>query len=244
MMNLKKKIVVGVASAALIASMGVTPAFADKGVNTHDTGNKVVFPDGGSFTRLSGDSRFDTAMAVAEQTYKDSGKKLKVAYLVSSSDDSMVDAATSGMLKDGVVLLVSDNKAQQLLLGASIKEKFPTVSKLVAVGGTAVVSDDAIANVKKMDSKVTTTDRLGGKDRYETNVAVAKAVFKKGDGINRVYFTRGDLIVDALTAGAVANGPVLLVRPTGDVSEATKDYYQGLPTTRMSDVIIGGDKAL
>ena len=238
-MNLKKKFVIGAASLALVAGMGVAPAMA---VNTKTTGDEVRFPDGGSFTRVFGDSRFDTALAVAEQLYKDSNKSLKVAYLVSSDNAAMVDAATSGMLKDGVVLLVSKDKAQQLLLGATIKDKFPTVRKLVAVGGTATVSDEAVANVKKMNDKVTSTDRLGGKNRYETNVAVAKAAYKNNVGISEVHLTRGDMMVDALTAGAVADGPVLLVNRQGDVDPATVKYFQSI--SNHSTVILGGEASL
>ena len=241
-MNLKKKFVIGAASLALVAGMGVAPAMA---VNTNAAGDEVRFPDGGSFTRVFGDSRFDTALAVAEQLYKDSNKSLKVAYLVSSDNAAMVDAATSGMLHDGVVLLVSKDKAQQLLLGATIKDKFPTVRKLVAVGGTAVVSDEAVANVKKMNDKVTSTARLGGKNRYETNVAVAKAAYKNNAGIARVYLTRGDMMVDALTAGSVANGPVLLVNRQGDIDPATVEYFRNIPDLgKDSTVILGGEASL
>ncbi|WP_252262405.1 cell wall-binding repeat-containing protein [Mobiluncus mulieris] len=240
MMNFGKKMAVGVASAALVASLAGVPA-AVAGVNKNP-GDEVRFPDGGSFTRISGDSRIDTALAVADRLYKDSGESLKVAYLVSAGQDNMVDAATSGMLKDGVVLLVPADKAGQLLLGATIKSKFPKVKKLVAVGGTKAVSDEAVANVKKMNSNVSTTERLGGKNRYETNVAVAKAAYKTNE-INHVYLTRGDQIVDALAAGWVTNGPVLLVNHEGDVDEASKTYYQKLPDSIRS-VILGGDGAL
>ncbi|WP_249935314.1 cell wall-binding repeat-containing protein [Mobiluncus mulieris] len=236
MMNFGKKMAVGVASAALVASLAGAPA-AFAGV-----GDEIKFPDGGSFTRVSGDSRIDTALAVAEKLYKDSNSSLKTAYLVSSRDENMVDAATSGMLKDGIVLLVPSDRSGQLLLGATMKTKFPNVSKLVAVGGKKAVADEAVAAVKKMNDKITKTERLDGKNRYETNVAVAKASYKSYS-VSRVYLTRGDQLVDALTAGAAGDGPVLLVNHEGDVDKATKEYFEKL-TLSADGVVLGGKSAL
>ncbi|WP_249262489.1 cell wall-binding repeat-containing protein [Mobiluncus mulieris] len=236
MMNFGKKMAVGVASAALVASLAGVPA-AVAGV-----GDEIKFPDGGSFTRVSGDSRIDTALAVAEKLYKDSNSSLKTAYLVSSRDENMVDAATSGMLKDGIVLLVPSDRSGQLLLGATMKTKFPNVSKLVAVGGKKAVADEAVAAVKKMNDKITKTERLDGKNRYETNVAVAKAAYKSYS-VSRVYLTRGDQLVDALTAGAAGDGPVLLVNHEGDVDKATKEYFEKL-TLSADGVVLGGKSAL
>ncbi|NMW65611.1 cell wall-binding repeat-containing protein [Mobiluncus mulieris] len=236
MMNFGKKMAVGVASAALVASLAGVPA-AVAGV-----GDEIKFPDGGSFTRVSGDSRIDTALAVAEKLYKDSNSSLKTAYLVSSRDENMVDAATSGMLKDGIVLLVPSDRSGQLLLGATMKTKFPNVSKLVAVGGKKAVADEAVAAVKKMNDKITKTERLDGKNRYETNVAVAKASYKSY-AVSRVYLTRGDQLVDALTAGAAGDGPVLLVNHEGDVDKATKEYFEKL-TLSADGVVLGGKSAL
>ena len=235
-MNLKKKFVIGAASLALVAGMGVAPAMAA-------AGDEIKFPDGGTFTRVFGDERIDTAIAVADRLNKDTEQSLKVAYLVSAGQNHMVDAATSGMLKDGLVFLVPQDKAGQLLLGATMKNKFSNVKKLVAIGGTSAVSDEAVANVKKMNANVTTTGRLEGKNRYETNVAVAKAAYKNYNGVSRVYLTRGDNLVDALAAGSVADGPVLLVNHEGDLDPATVAYYQDLPKLNRG-VVLGGQAAL
>ena len=235
-MNLKKKFVIGAASLALVAGMGVAPAMAA-------AGDEIKFPDGGTFTRVFGDERIDTAIAVADRLNKDTEQSLKVAYLVSAGQNHMVDAATSGMLKDGLVFLVPQDKAGQLLLGATMKNKFSNVKKLVAIGGKSAVSDEAVANVKKMNANVTTTDRLEGKNRYETNVAVAKAAYKNYNGVSRVYLTRGDNLVDALAAGSVADGPVLLVNHEGDLDPATVAYYQDLPKLNRG-VVLGGQAAL
>ncbi|MCV0003499.1 cell wall-binding repeat-containing protein, partial [Mobiluncus mulieris] len=238
MMNFGKKMAVGVASAALVASLAGVPAAVAAGAE------RITFPEGGSFERIAGDSRVDTAIAAAERLYADKGKSLTKAYLVAAGDSHLVDAATSGMLTDGVVLLVPTDRSGQLLLGAAIKSKFDKVNTLVAVGGKNAVPDEAVAAVKKMNDKITKTERLDGKNRYETNVAVAKAAYKDFKNASRVYFTRGDVMVDALTAGAAGDGPVLMLTPSGDIDKATKDYYAEAVKHARDAVILGGEKAL
>ncbi|SPX76821.1 Uncharacterised protein [Mobiluncus mulieris] len=96
---------VGVASAALVASLAGVPAAVAAGAE------RITFPEGGSFERIAGDSRVDTAIAAAERLYADKGKSLTKAYLVAAGDSHLVDAATSGMLTDGVVLLVPTDRS-------------------------------------------------------------------------------------------------------------------------------------
>ena len=55
------------------------------------------------------------------------------------------------------------------------------------------------------------TSRLAGANRYETATAVSRRVFP--DGADTVYLAQADLLVDAQSAGALTDGPVLLVPP-------------------------------
>lgn len=60
------------------------------------------------------------------------------------------------------------------------------------------------------------TDRLAGTDRYGTAVAISQRAFPHSGAANRVYLARADVFADALTAGVLTDGPVLLV--PGDCS--------------------------
>lgn len=232
MTNLKK-IAIGVASAALVAGMGVAPAVAADAT-------RVVLPGGQSFNRVAGDTRVDTAFEIAKQAKADGVPTTKI-YIVNSK--SNVDAATSGMLTKGVVLLAPADEAGQLKLGLRIKNELQPASgaELVAIGGTSVVPDSVMSNIKST-SGLSIGTRLGGATRYDTNLAIAKSVFATPGTVTNKYIVSGTSIVDAITSGAIKNGPVLMVPTTGDVPAATVDYYKSL--NHAAAMIIGGEGAV
>ncbi|EFU81328.1 hypothetical protein HMPREF0576_1170 [Mobiluncus holmesii ATCC 35242] len=236
-MNLKKKFVIGAASLALVAGMGVAPAMAADG-------DKIVLPGGQSFDRVAGAERVETSLKVAMKAAKDTPAKARKVYLVNYK--AMVDAASSGILNDGVVVLVPADKAGQIVVGHQIKKLIgQNVQEFTAVGGTSVVPNAWIDNVVAgYDNGVPTISRLGGADRYATNIEIIKKA-KDAPGANwdRNYFAQGNVVVDALTAGAVINGPIILVPPTGDVPQGTVDYYQK-NLANKSVIVLGGTGAL
>ena len=233
-MNLKKKFVIGAASLALVAGMGVAPAMAA-------VGDDIVLPGGQTFSRLSGESRFETAKEIAKHA-KASGAAYTKVYLVAA--DALIDAASSGMVNDGYVLLMPKDEAGQLKLGMWIEKFDATITTLVAVGGTGVVSDQAMATVKSTNTKITTVKRLGGKNRYATNIAVAKE-FYKTPAANKVgYIVSGQSIVDVLAAGTVTNGPLVMVPQSGMVPEESVKYFKNYYKTAKKAVVIGGEGAV
>ena len=235
MMNLKKKIVVGVASAALIASMGVTPAFA----------SEINLPNGLKVDtdkqRYAGDGRVETSLEVAKAAWSGHENEATVVYVVGY--DGLVDAATAGMLDNssstrGPVVALPKEVKDQKLFAAVVKKAFPKLKKVVAIGGTAVVSDEGLKAFAGA-AELSKTDRIGGKNRYETNIAIARKAFPTS---NRVYLTRGDLMVDSVAAGTLTKGPVLLVPHEGDVDKATTAYTTASSPSEV--VVIGGTTAL
>ncbi len=90
------------------------------------------------------------------------------------------------------------------------------------------VDPDAVADVK-------TTTRTFGDDRYETAVLMSEIEFQtKAD---TVYLASGDSPVDAMVAGTVTDGPVLLVH-TDSVPKVTSDEIARLKPKRV--VAVGG----
>ena len=240
MMNFGKKMAVGVASAALVASLaGVPAAVADN--------KSIPLPGGAKLERVDGVDRMLTSFNAAKLRMQDKQSNkvaVKTAYLV--NQDSVVDAATAGMVKDGVVLLVpSDAKGQQLLGAMMSKDDdLKKIKKLVAIGGEAVMPKEAVANVAKMNRNINSkSDRLGGKNRYETNVAIAKKVYKDG-GPGPILLTRGDNPVDGITAGSYEAAATLLVNPAGDVDKSTKSYMDSLKGKNQDVLVLGGESVL
>ena len=233
-MNLKKKFVIGAASLALVAGMGVAPAMA---VEINLPGGLKVDTDK---QRVAGDTRVETSLAAAKAAWGDHPEAVKTVYLVGYN--GLIDAATAGMLDNspatrGAVVALPQDLKDQKLFALAVKKAFPNVNKFVAIGGTAVVSDESLKAVAEA-ADVTKTDRLGGANRYETNIAIAAAV---DPAPSRVYLTRGDNPIDALTAGTLEGGMVVLVPQTGDVPKKTVSYVSSV---KPEIVVVGGQKAL
>ena len=255
-MNLKKKFVIGAASVALVAGMGgVAPAaFAVDGTLTLPGYAK-------SLTRLAGLDRVQTSLAVADKQFgkgmHNSVNRPTRLYIASAADGNMVDAASAGMLQDGPIVFVYGSSYVSTAVGEHVKnfEKntgyngYANISEVVAIGGDGAVSDAALKNVAGA-LKVSKTSRLGGKDRYETSVAIADYIYGqaqkavKGDGyfdrnggliinaattnLNVVYIANGadEHVVDSMVSGTLDNGPVLLATPDGKIPEPVAEFIK------------------
>ena len=230
-MNLKKKFVIGAASLALVAGMGVAPAMA---ADPH----KVVLPGGQSFDRLAGTSRVLTALEIAKQAKAD-GVHADRIYIVNAKAN--IDAATSGMLTDGLVVLAPADEAGQLKLGLELKKIAGANAEIIAVGGQGVVPDAMMKTIKST-SGLKIGERLGGANRYATNLAIAKHAFPASGNPTNVYLVSGTSIVDGVTAGAIVNGPVLMLPTSGTVPADTVSYFKSLKN--VHPMIIGGQGAI
>ena len=266
-MNLKKKFVIGAASLALVAGMGVAPAMATDYTLPGAFANKV--------DRLAGVDRIDTSMAVAKHEFTTeakggNGTRASVAYIVNYK--AMVDAATSGMLTDGPVILVDNNRRTASIVGKFLKNSneanggvagFKGIRAVYAIGGEGVVSKDTLDIVAK-EAGVASTARIDGKDRYETSVNVAKRIYsqalksekhannnmqpvfinQRGNRLGKVYLANGgdNYVVDSMTAGVLDDGPILYVNPDGTIPESVAEFIK--TTLPESWGILGGEGAV
>ena len=256
-MNLKKKFVIGAASVALVAGMGGVAAPAAVAVD----GTLTLPGYAKSLTRLAGLDRVQTSLAVADKQFgkgmHNSVNRPTRLYIASAADGNMVDAASAGMLQDGPIVFVYGSSYVSTAVGEHVKnfEKntgyngYANISEVVAIGGDGAVSDAALKNVAGA-LKVSKTSRLGGKDRYETSVAIADYIYGqaqkavKGDGyrdrnggliinaattnLNVVYIANGadTHVVDSMVSGTLDNGPVLLATPDGKIPEPVAEFIK------------------
>ena len=235
-MNLKKKFVIGAASLALVAGMGVAPAMAYQ----FDLPNGLTVDT--TAQRYAGADRVETSLAAAKAAYKDHENDAEIVYLVGYN--GLPDAASAGMLDNnsatrGAVVAIPNDLKEQKLFALAIKKAFPKVKKFVALGGTGTVSDEALKAMADT-AEVSKTARIGGKDRYETNVAIIKSV---DPAPRRIYVASGDVLADGVTAGTLTDGMLVLLPTTGDVPQATKDYVKA-NATNLQVVVLGGPKVL
>ena len=155
---------------------------------------------GRSTARLGGADRFETAGTIARSAFP---SRPATVYLANGSITP--DAVVAGTLTDGPVLLTSrDGRRVPSATAAALARLNP--SRVVALGGPVAVSSSALSTA----AAGRPTARLGGTDRYDTARLVADRAFPSAT--SRVYLARGDgeNFVDALSAGMLADGPVLL----------------------------------
>ncbi|MBD8045851.1 cell wall-binding repeat-containing protein [Clostridium faecium] len=179
-------------------------------------------------TRLWGKDRFDTAIEVSNEftktnkelnlenwdlAYPDTAKqKVNTVILANAFDypDALAAAPLTHLYNAPILLtekdkLNSKTEAQLKKLG---------IKKVVMVGGDGVISNNVD---KKLKSMGISTERIGGKDRYQTSLAIAKKVASSHD-IDAIHVVSGHNFSDALTVAPVAATwlqPMILV-PQGE----------------------------
>ncbi|MGI9015839.1 MAG: gamma-glutamyltransferase [Euzebya sp.] len=196
------------------------------GVGAQDLGDP---PEDFTITRLAGDNRVTTAVAVSQEGW-DSSPVVLVA-----SADSFPDALAGGALAadlDAPVLLTQPDA-----LTAATAEEITRLgaTSAIVLGGTAAVSE---AVAEDLTDAGLTVDRIAGADRYDTaaQIATRLAPFPEAALVN------GEMFADALSAGALAAGPepvpTLLTRPD-DLPDATAAVLRDAGVLEVD--IVGGE---
>ncbi|MEO8468590.1 MAG: cell wall-binding repeat-containing protein [Chloroflexota bacterium] len=162
-------------------------------------------PDG--VQRIAGPDRFLTAAALSAATYPDGAP---VAYVVPGFGFADAVSAAPAAARDGGPVLLTRAEALPDATAQELVRLAP--SRVVIVGGTAVVGDSVLASISALLPGAAVT-RLAGDDRYATSAAVA-ATF--ATGVPVVYVASGLGFADALAAAAAAGSrgaPMVLTAP-------------------------------
>lgn len=85
-----------------------------------------------------------------------------------------------------------------------------------------------------------TTARLSGPDRFGTSVEISQ--FQFPDGADTVFLARADEFADALSAGSLTGGPILLVPSCGTLPQVIEDEITRLQPTDV--IALGGEAAV
>lgn len=169
-----------------------------------------------------------TSIAIARTAYPQGADVLYVARV-----DVLADALAAAPLDGPVVLSPSCGVPPEPL------RQLPgqlNVDDVVALGGTAAICDatlDAIAGGRP-------TGRLAGPTRLHTAVAIAQDTFRSPP--STVYVAAGATGPDAVAAGTVTDGPVLLVPGSGPLPDVVADELDRLAPDRL--VVLGGPAAI
>lgn len=149
---------------------------------------------GQGYTRLAGADRHATSVAVSRYGFT-SADRVYVTESIGVDGQGSADAVAGGALTGGPILLVNSRKGPTSEVLAEIER----------LGATKIIS------LGRTDVKMKVSSVLGGIDRYESSTAIATAAFP---GPSKVYLSSGLAFADAVSAGSLTDGPLVLTRPT------------------------------
>ena len=185
--------------------------------------------------RLSGQDRYDTAIAAAEELKEVNGWDDFQKIIVASGADfpDALSASYLSYVKDAPILLVGKDDKSIAKVTSYINENLASGGTVYIVGGTGAV-------LESVEDAINGTEvRLAGSDRFATNLEVLKEAGVDGE---ELLIASGMNYADALSASAAAR-PIFLVGKT-----LTKDQQAYLEANKNSlaeaTYVIGGPGAV
>ncbi|MGD6803470.1 cell wall-binding repeat-containing protein [Rossellomorea aquimaris] len=177
--------------------------------------------------RIGGKSRYDTAAKIAAEL----GDYNKAVVAFGGNFPDALSVAPYAA-ENGMPILLSQKDS----LPSETQSALKNVNKTVVVGGTSVISEKVISQLKSKNPQ-----RIAGKDRYDTSVRIAKSLPMSSD---MVTIATGENFADALTGSVLAakySEPIILVeknRVPGTVENYLKQQVPPFYT------ILGGEAAV
>ncbi len=194
--------------------------------------------DNYSIIRIYGNDRYETAFAAANRVFSKYNRPLEEIVIANGQDfpDALSSTKITGNNKP---LILTSNATEGRTLNF-IQKRVKSGGTIYLVGGTGVISQGFENTLKQRGY---TIKRLGGKDRYETNLLILKEV--KDHNADYVTFPETLVVVsgkdfaDALSASP-CGGTMMLV---GDkLTEGQKQYLDKSFLGKI--LIIGGTGAV
>ena len=196
-------------------------------------GDLKVYDKDKDVERIAGVDRYGTSEMVARRVVGITGKKYTG---VVASGQVFPDALSVGTFasRDGYPILLVKKDMVPDQVERAIKDL--EIKKTYIAGGTNTISRLTEA---KLPSVV---ERMAGKDRYETSVAIAKSKFKDS---RDAFIASGEEFADALVISPVSgkyNRPTLLASRNKNTNALVKKY---ISDTRIHGITaIGGERYL
>ena len=181
--------------------------------------------------RIAGKDRYGTSEMVARRVIGITGKKNTA---VVASGQVFPDALSVGTFasRDGYPILLVKKDLIPNQIQRVIKDL--DIDKVYIAGGTDTISKAAEAKLPKV------IERMAGKNRYETSVAIAKSKFQ---GSKEAFIASGQQFADALVISPISgkyNLPTLLVSTNVNSNREVKRYIQETKIGKLT--AIGGER--
>jgi putative cell wall-binding protein len=201
------------------------PAFATTIQSNPETNNISLLTNTTnrlSTSRLSGDTRYETAKVISEYYNKGS-----VQNVVLATGNEFADALSASVLayeKQAPILLVDSTVNSSKDAFEYILKHFDPTGTIYIVGGTGIINTEFVSKLKDLGFK--NVVRVAGLDRYETSYEIANALMNKA--ASTVVISSGEQYPDALSISSFAanKGWPILLSPQGNLPQNIKNYLK------------------
>lgn len=201
----------------------------------------------GKFTKLIGANRYETAIEVSKERFKD----VEANSVVIVGGNSVIDGLSAAPLASSVnapILLADKNGLSSNTLAEIERACGKLYNKTVyIVGGESSVP----ASVKKQLMEKypnVVVERLAGENRFDTSLSVAKKLKAENHMKSSAFVVGGDGAADAMSIAPVASNksasmvsPVLVV-PKASVSRDVRDFLGQADVKNI--VAVGGEASI
>jgi putative cell wall-binding protein len=193
--------------------------------------------DAGSYTRLSGVTRLDTAIEVSKKGWPNGLQSAEKSVILARADnpaDALAASSLSGV-KDGPILLTYSTKIDQSVLDELTRLN---AEKIYILGGQSAIQPVVESELSSLGY---TVERVAGATRFETAASINEVAGTSKN--SKAIIANGYTVADALSASANAaiNGiPIYLSNKNHlpvnlPSSVTTVDFYGG--TAVISDAL-------
>lgn len=186
--------------------------------------------------RIYGEDRYETSVKTADELKKELGVE-KFNSVILACGTNFADALAGSYLasvRNAPILLVKNSGSEIEMLQNYIKENLSSDGTIYMLGGEAVVPQAAVEGLSGY-----TVKRLGGSDRYDTNVMILKEAAEYADAETEYLVASGNGFADSLSASATGK-PIILVK--NKIQPSQEDFINDLKGKKF--YVIGGTGAV
>lgn len=192
-----------------------------------------------SFTRIAGNTRYETMSQIVEQAFPTSSEYAVLA-AGSNFPDALAASSLAGAYNAPIILTDSYSLSSE----ASFEMQRLGVRKVFIIGGQSAISADVEQSIRQIQSSME-IERIAGSTRYDTALQIYNALTSsntRSQASKVAIIATGNSFADALSISPYAyqtSSPFFLSSPSG----LDPDSLQILESGAFNSVIIAGGTA-
>ena len=215
-------------------ALGLALSMLTTTVTTSVTPTLASTAPAGSYTRIAGQDRFDTAKCIAME-----GNTIGLTDVILVSGNNFPDALSVSVLAKKLkapILLVDSTVAQSSAALTFISDKLIKTGTIHIIGGTGIISDAFKEELNRLGFYH--IDRIGGYDRYDTNALIAQGLVSAKN--TPIVIASGESFPDALSISSIASshGYPILLTAKDSLSQGIIRYISSVQPSEV--YIVGG----